>query len=164
MMSSDFFVSSSLAMTEGSLKEVLVLGVPISDGLFRLFKVSELDAFCTGEGDVSDLFPLLSVGDASLLVLEDDEACCGGDELECFELSGNVGGSGFFWASLFKILLSVIRSRAATGGRLIRVDGKRVTSFFISESNSSSWLRTKTVIFRISIFGGCNKFTPSSLD
>ena len=40
--------------------------------------------------------------------------------------------------------------RADTGGRLIKVDGKRVTSFFISDSNSSNWLRTKMIISKIS--------------
>jgi hypothetical protein len=170
-MTSSVFVSSpaGLSGTADSFAEGLVLRSPISDALFRrTFETSGVEDFCiVSDGglletvgvDVTGVFSLLTV--AGVVTPRDEVPvvgkACGLAGSGSFLPSEVTGGSGFFCASLFRILLSVICSRAETGGRLIKVDGKRVTSFFISESNSSNWLRTKTIIFKISILRQINR-------
>ena len=146
MTSSDVFASSPADLEEAA-SSLAAMALSASDALFRE-ETSGFDDFCT----VDDGVLLISVGvDVtgvfSLAVTEVVEpevevpvvgTAWGLPVSGSFVFSGVTGGPGFFCANLFRILLSVMCNRAETGGRLIKVDGKRVTSFFMSESNSSN--------------------------
>ena len=159
MMSSEDFVLSTAAGLAGSLPDGVELRSAISDPLFcAAFEASGVDDFCivgrllSTVAVVSRVFSPLAIAGVlrsvdGVLIIAASLACSPAGR-EGLLLSEVTGGSGFFCANLFRMPLSVMCKRAETDGKLIKVDGNRVTSFFMSDSSSSNWLRTKMIKFK----------------